>query len=332
MAIYSVGSNVERDYLDLNAFMADLPSRLTQQEVAEMYNDSEFLSPVGVSISGVIATADNNIIIRPALGQAFNDTEQALRYNAVNGVGIRKSTNYGTVMTVSVNHTELRNLQIAGTGHNRTIGLAINSRANCIVDNCLVSSASNGAQYIQKSNATQLTNTVIIVNQGAIASAVGIRLSYATGGVHNCTVVSMAGNSLSFGIEKIGSAANNSLVKNTSIFGFRTAMETGAWGAGTDFNTTDNATLPTGNNNLTSLVTSEQFVNVSSMTLLDARLKEFSVINKSGTPDSTFTKNKDIFGNERSTISPSSSAYEFAAMTGVNIPVIINQLRTQGVG
>ena len=332
MAIYSVGSNVERDYLDLNAFMADLPSRLTQKEIAEMYNDSEFASPVGVSISGVRATEEFNIIIRPAIGQAFNDTEQALRYNAVNGVGIRKTTRYGTAMTVSVNYTELYNLQIAGTGSSRTAALYTTSGANCIVDNCLISSASNGAQYIQASNTTKVTNTVVIVNEGALASAVGVRFTSTAGSLHNCTIINMSVNSGNLGVEKRGAEADSSLVKNTSIFGFRIAMEAGGWGAGTDFNTTDNFTLPAGSNNLTSLVTSEQFVNVSSMTLLDVRLKEFSVINKSGTPDSTFTKNKDIFGNERSTITPSSSAYEFAAMTGVNIPVIMNQLRSQGVG
>ena len=331
MAIRSVGSNVIRDYLDLNAFVADLPATLLEQEVADMYNDSEFVSTVGVVVSGITTTAAFNIVIRAAVGQAFNDTEQALRYNSTNGVGIRKSTAYGTAMTISVNHTVLQGLQIAGTGSNRTVGLSITSGANCTVENCLISSASNGAQYIQAVNTTQLINTAVIVNQGASTSAVGIRISYATAGIHNCTLINLSGNSTNFGIEKVGGAADSSVVKNTAVFGFQTAMESGTWGAGTDFNATDNATLPAGSNNLTSLTDSDEFENVASDATLDLRLKAGNSLDGAGTPDSSFTNDLDIFGNARSTLAPSIGVYETITISGVSIPVIMNQLRNQGI-
>ncbi len=317
MAISSVGATA-RDYVDLAAWVADLPATLLEQEVAELYNDSEFVSASGITVSGITTTASFNLTIRSATGEAFNDTEQALRYNAANGVAIRKSSNYGTTLTITTDNTHLKDIQIAGTGSNRTASIVFTGSTGSTVTDCLTSSATNARQIQCNSSPVIFVNTVINIHSGALASAKGVLFSYTAGELHNCTIVNLSGISSSFGVEKAGGAADSSIVKNTAIFGFATALETGTWGAGTDFNATDNATLPAGSNNQTSLTTADQFENVASDATLDLRLKAGNSLDGNGTPDA-LTNDLDIFGNARSVTTPSISAYETVSAGGISV-------------
>ena len=169
--------------------------------------------------------------------------------------------------------------------------------------------------------ASTYINSIIHVNDGASAGAEGLRVSYTAPDLHNCTIISTFPSSTAFGIEKLGGAANSTVVKNTAIFGFGTAIESGAWGAGTDFNATDDSSLPAGSNNLTSLTTSDQFENVASDATLDLRLKTGNDLDGAGTPDSSITNDLDIFFNTRSLTAPSIGAYETVSGGGSTLSV-----------
>lgn len=327
MAISTIGS-AGRDYVDLAAWLADLPATLTEQEVAEMYNDSEFVSASQITISGITTTATNNLVIRAASGQGFNNTEQALRYNASNGVAIRKSSSYGSVISNSVPFTEFENLQISTTGSNNTRGVI--STAKDVFRNCVVDSSSDLSALVIQNDTTDLINCVIISNSGSSSTASAIDASYVQVNLYNCTLFCDFPSNTANGIEKIGLAADSSVIKNTAIFGYGTALESGAWGAGTDYNATDDTSLPVGSNNQTSLTTADQFENVASAGTLDLRLKAGNSLDGAGTPDSANTNNLDIFGNARSLTSPSIGTYEtttggggFKPQWAININAIL---------
>lgn len=326
MAISSVGSNA-RNYPDLAAWIADLPATTTEQEVAELYNDSEFVSSATISISGITTTPSFNLVIRPATGEGFNDTEQALRYNPVNGVAIRKSNSYGSVILNSVANTEMTGIQLSTTTDRNCIGL--DTTATLVFRDGIIESASNAtAVTFRTTSGSSLINTVVVCNDQSSVGTEAVTLNYVSANIYNCTLITLFPSSTAFGIEKKGATADSSIVKNTGIFNFATALESGTWGAGTDYNGTDDATLPAGSNNQTSLLFADQFEDITTSTL-DLRLKTGNDLDNNGTPDSVNTNDLDIFNNARSLTTPSIGAYETVSAGGVTIsPDDIDNLQT----
>jgi len=307
MAISSVGATA-RNYVDLAASLAALPATLTEQEVAELYNDAEFTSASQITISGITTTPTFNLVIRAATGEGFNDTEQALRYNQANGVAVRKTSSYGAIISNAVNYTLIEDIQFSTTSTNNTIGFI--SSAIDYINDCIIDSSSNVRVVSSSTGSSTFLNSIIIANENSSTGTEGLLSSYVATSLFNCTLISLFPGSTAFGVEKQGGAANSSVVKNTAIFGFGTAIETGTWGAGTDYNGTDDATLPAGSNNQTSLTLANQFENVASAATLDLRLKAGNSLDSNGTPDSVNTNDLDIFGNARSLTAPSIGAYE----------------------
>lgn len=330
MATSSIGAT-GRDYVDIPAFIASLPATLLEQEIGELYNDSEFTSTSGITISGITTTSSFNIVLRAATGEAFNDTEQALRYNASNGVAIRKTSSYGIALSVTVEHTVLEDLQIGTTGTTNAITLMFSgSTDSAVIRNCLIESSSNSWALAASSNASYI-NCDIVVSDGASSGTDGVRISYATPSFLNCTVFSNYPSSSGFGFEKIGGSSNGAIVKNCAIFGFGTAMESGTWGSGTDFNATDDSSLPAGSNNQTSLTTASQFENVASEATLDLRAVASGSL-QNGTPDIGNTGGVDIFGNARDATTPYIGCYEVSGTPpSTSIPVFMQHLRNQGM-
>lgn len=317
MAISSVGTNA-RDYIDVDAWLASLPATLLEQEVAELYNDSEFVITSSITVSGITTTPTFNIVIRAAVGQAFNDTEQALRYNAANGVGIRKSTSYQNVINLANNNVLIQNIQFAtGTLNTIAYGSSI-SNSNHQLENCLFDSGSHLVGMGIASANTTMTNIVLHMNEGSTVSTPAIRFDYSSPSVHNLTILNSVPSSTATAITKGGNVSP--LLKNSAIFGFALPVQAGInWAAGTGYNATDNATLTAGTNNQVSLVTADQFENTVSSATLDLRLKSGNSLDGSGTPDSAFNNDLDIFNNARSLTAPSIGAYEAVASSGISI-------------
>lgn len=316
MAISSIGT-ASRDYVDLNAWVADLPGTTTEQEVAELHNDSEFTSASTQSITGITTTASFNLVIRPATGEAFTDTEQDLRYNASNGVSIRKTTNYAPTFTIAVPFTSVSDIQFnADSGSNAQAFSITTAGTDVVINNCLFS-CRNASRVIEMGGADSIfiNCCVIVLSSGATGSG-GTRLLYRTGNFFNCTFFTNVASSTALGLEKVGGAADSSVVKNCAVFDFGTALESGSWGSGTDFNATDDSSLPAGSNNQTSLTTADQFEDITTDANLDLRAVSGGSL-KNGTPDSGNTNDLDIFGNARDLTTPFIGCYEVvAASTG----------------
>lgn len=306
MAISTIGT-ASRNYVDIDAWLADLPATLLQQEIAEMYNDSEFTTSAGIVISGIATTPTFNMIIRPATGEAFNDTEQALRYNQTSGVGIRKTTNYGTILYINgVDNITVENMQIVG-GMFRVQPLRISDADNTVIRGNVLQGTTN-QQLIRSflSPGTEIINNAIV--NTANESSTGILLSGANWKVVNNTLISLF--SASMGLVQSYGAATTAIVKNNTVFNYSTPIASSTWNTtNVDFNATDSGTIEGGSNNLTSLTIADQFEDLT-LSTLDLRLKTGNDLDGSGTPESSFTNDLDIFFNARSLTSPSIGAYE----------------------
>ena len=315
MLTLSIGSDPSRDFPDYDTAASTLPTVFTEQIVLEFYNDSEFLTTSGINVTGFTTTPAFNLVLTCAAGQSFTDSAaNALRYNQSNGVGFRKTNSYGSVLTVSVPHTEIIGLQISTTGTNNTIGLT--ESTNTKVDSCIIESSSNVRVVSSTGASASYINTVIVADEGSSTTTRGVRASYTTPNFDNCTFICTFPGNTSFGIEKSGGAANSIIAKNNAFFGFGIPMEPGGWGVGTDYNATDASTLPAGTNNVLSLVASDQFENIASDATLDLRLKAGNSLDGAGISTTVTT---DIYGQSRSLMNPSIGAFETQAAGGFDL-------------
>jgi len=315
MAISTIGSNA-RDYINLEAWLADLPSTLVQQEIAEMYNDSEFTT-TGITISGITTTASFNMIIRPATGEAFNDTEQALRYNQSNGVGIRKTNSYGTVLFINnVDNVTVENIQLLGN-QMRVQPLRLSEASNSVIRNNILQGTVNTPQFRTfNSNNCEAVNNVIVCTTNESA-ADGMNIVGSNWKVINNTFICLF--AADRGLDQSYGASTSATVKNNTFLNFATPIVSSTWNTtNTDFNATDNGTIEGGSNNLTSLTIADQFEDLT-LVSLDLRLKTGNDLDGAGTPESSFTNDEDIFGNARSLSAPSISAYETVAAGGISV-------------
>jgi len=311
MANSTIGTDA-RQYFDVDSWIADLPATTTEDETALMYNDSEFITPSGIVLSG-INNSNFLITIKPAVGEAFNDTEQALRYNQANGVGIRKLSKYNQLFYVDrVDNVLLENLQLKA---DNAKALRLGYTDNFSVKNSIIQ-ANATTHAISGFNATntKLINNAII-NTTINANGRGIDMVGANWTIVNNTIIALnSSNTLNTGITHKYGAASSAIVKNNILINFSTALQASTWnGANVNHNATDAATIGGGANNLTSLVAADQFEDLTGVNTLDLRLKIGNSLDGSGVPESSFTNDLDIFFNTRNLISPSIGGYETTA-------------------
>lgn len=317
MTTSSIGSS-SRDYATVALWWADSPANLVTSTVTwdgEMYNDSEFTSASTTTLSGVTTNATYFATLKPASGEGFadhaNKLTNALRYNQANGVGIRATATYITNLIIDSDYFELSGIQLGtGTLNSRNLDL---SGTGAVARDCICESATNsgdGAVKISTSGA-KLINSVIVKHQ---RSGRGLKCNYADGEIYNCTIISLIATTHD-GINLAGT--NGTIVKNTGVFGFDVAMESGTYGAGTDYNATDVSSLPAGSNNQTNLTTADQFEDVSSLANLDLRAVGTGSLDENGIRDQAHTNDLDIVGQSRSTSAPTIGVWEvIVAPTG----------------
>ena len=205
MAIFSIGS-AGRAYPDTAAFIADLPATLTEQMRGQHYNDSEFTSTSSISLPNTITTtAAFNIVLECAPGESFRDSGNYLRYDAANGVGIRKTNSYNEIILINTPHTEVIGLQFSTTGIGNTTG--VNDRSNTTFIGCIINSSSNTRAIETTGANSTYINYVIIANEGAAAGAEGIRINYTVPTMINNTIICLFPGSTAFGVEKNGNTS-----------------------------------------------------------------------------------------------------------------------------
>lgn len=312
MITFTVGAT-GRNYVDIGAFHADAPDPFTDDITLLLYNDAEFLSASEISLAGLNQNGFK-LIIKPADGEGFNTTEKPLRYGQANGVAIRKTSSYNSIFNSHGADVEISGIQWStGTRNARAAYLGIGSSGS--IDNCIFESAST-LECIQFAQSTiKLTNSTLILLPTSGNGAEGIFGSYGAAESHNCTIVCLNPSNAGYGARKTGGLP--SLVKNTAFFGFGTAVQSGFLANGSDHNASDDNSFDQGSNNQTNLTFANQFENVAGVSTLDLRLKNGNDLDSNGTPDSAFTNDLDIFGNDRSLTAPSIGAYETLITTGL---------------
>ena len=114
MATESIGATA-RDRVDIPAWEAALAVTLTEQEIGEGFNDSELTETSTIDFISHTTTSSFDIILRAASGEGYVDTGDgvAWRYNATNGVAVRRTTDYDSLLEIapSVNHMTVEGWQ-----------------------------------------------------------------------------------------------------------------------------------------------------------------------------------------------------------------------------
>lgn len=310
MTVSSIGTN-SRDYATIALWWADAPLDLVATAdtwEGEMYNDSEFVVTTQIAFSGVTANATFYPELRCAIGESFTDNidklTNKLRYDVANGVGIRTTNNYIDLIDIDNSFFKFTGIQVKAARKALLQNESTSEIRSCVLE------ARHG-ETVRR--AYSLVNCLII----NIGDSPAIINNYVSGNHFNCTIVSTGGGAT--GVLKVGGGADGTVVKNCAIFGFTSAMSAGSWGVGTDYNATDNATLPAGSNNQVNLIFSDQFEDISSSENLDLRAVSTGSLDENGIRDQVNTNDLDIVGQARSITTPTIGAWEVVSGAGPTI-------------
>lgn len=253
----------------------------------------------GAIIAGQTVDATRYIRLACAAGASFKDKAgvrtTALRYNTANGVTIEVASVFA--VDAQTQYTRVEGLQMRRTGYYN----AYKQAANCLVDSCIAKDGDrDGGENYNMASGSKAVNC--LAERAFSGSAF-----HGQGDVFGCTAICTDATPSS---AAFSSAYSNLLVKNSAAFGF-SSFVTGTLKAGTDYNATDNASIPVGSNNLTSLTFADQFENSAN----DFRAKSSGSLDLSGTPDTTNTPD-DISGTTRHATTPTIGCWEVVAAAG----------------
>lgn len=310
MTVSSIGSN-SRDYATPALWWVDVPDFTSDSWDGEMYNDSEFTSAVAPSLTGTDGNVTFSASLKPADGEGFADhtdkLTNALRYNQSNGVGMRTTAAYQQTIGIDSDYFELEGLQLSTGTVNALVIQSLGS--NTIVRDCIFESASSiriaRLGGIGSTDCKAINCTFVGHTRGTRSR--GIQVYYSAVEFDNCTFLYLSATTN--GIDQTGTTG--CIVKNCGIFGATNALEAGTWGAGTDYNATDDSTIPGGgSNNIVDLTTADQFENVASLGTLDLRAVSTGSLDENGVRDQANTNDLDIIGQDRSITTPTIGAWE----------------------
>ena len=112
MATKSIGTT-GRDYSTVALWLASLPATLTEAEIGECYNDSEFAENIALG-AGITTSGSNTLTLRAAAGQGIADhadkDTNPLVYDQSKGVGFR-TTDAVILLNTSSANTVVEGLQ-----------------------------------------------------------------------------------------------------------------------------------------------------------------------------------------------------------------------------
>lgn len=305
----TVGSN-GRQYTALQAALDSVTNKdLVSSDVdlvLELWPDSEFtLATMMLDITGFTTDATRRITIRPAAGKAYyqhaNALTNPLRYNAANGVALKMTGSYATVIRSNAPYTVVEGLQILCTQYSaipiQLYGNNSDSRLNLIDCKPRPQDAA-----LNLPSAGKARSNTLIVRQ---ASSSPLRFQNNCV-VENNTIISL-GVAGTDGMRHEGNGA--ATVRNNAVFGFTNVITAPVAGASMNadgYYATNNATVAFGaTGSLTNLVAADQFQDVGTATP-DLRLKSTSSLVNSGT---TSTATSSASGLAR----PSGASFDIGA-------------------
>jgi len=324
----TIGSS-SRQYATVQLWEDALPANLVSGDtvqIGECYNDSEFTTsgPI-LQISGETTDATHTITLTCAAGQSFRDhasvQTNALRYNASNGVGLRKTSGYLEGIIVSVANVIFDGLQIReDTG--RTV-LTYLSGGAFVCNNCIV----EGTFTVMVGEGLTAHNSVFIMNSTYAGFAMNFGYTNFVSDLSGCTIVRPSNHTPPTGAcFHAGSGSAAQVIKNCAIFGFTPITDNNSKFSGTN-NASDVASLGFGSSHQTSLTFTSQFENSSAgSSVHDFRAKAGGALIDNGVTDTNITP--DIARTAR----PQGSAYDIGAweLSAGATPIQYNQsiLRT----
>ncbi len=251
----SIGSAGGRDFSTIQGWIDSIPADIVaagNSYVGQCYNDSEFTSASTIGNFPTITTnSTHTITLTAASGQSFQDNASvrtnALRYNASNGVGLRRTGAYGAAITFSgtVQWLTISRLQIKtdanSSGIQDLIGGDNNTLQNLIVDTL-------GTDGIDMSG-----SGTVVSNCLAIASGTSNAGFFCTAGnvlfIACCAVrpsnITPAGGGF-------GKLYGTPIAQSCAVFGFTIPIGATYDGTNSKFNATDRNAC-TGTNNQVSV-------------------------------------------------------------------------------
>lgn len=315
-----------RDYSTVAAWEAAAPANLTTSIAGgeiwqgETYNDSEFLITSAITVSGSTTDTTGYKVLTTGTGQSFadhaNKLTNALTYNQSNGVGIRTTTGYVSPIVAAEAEFHASKLQLWKNNGSGSSAFDASAGNKTYLDQSIVIDDSSG-------NNSVLVVDGIVSNCLIVRTVAGraVRTTYPTdsaSGVFNCTVVvpSDVGGS-DFGIVDAGGTTSNFSVKNNAVFGFTAAGNSVSYGASSDYNATDAASVPFGgSHNQVGKTYTSQFQNTLLATR-DFRTKSSGTdLAANGTRDAAHTNDLDIVGQSRSLTTPTIGCWEVVSGGG----------------
>lgn len=310
--VKTIGSGGGRDYSTPQSWEDDTDntSLVTADEIrqGELYNDSEFTFTTDLTIGGATTDSTRYRVLTVASGQSFRDhankLTNALKYNVSNGVGIKTTTGFIGLLTISENYSRASRIQFSQPSGSYSIGISP-ATATSEVRDCIYEGIRGYSGVLGK-----IVNCLHIKSGAGLNGGFSLTGSGANNGAcYNCTSVVPTGVSTT-GTGFVRAAYTNPTIKNCASFGWATAFTSSGWGSAT-YSATDAATAP-GTSNQTSLTYANQFEGVTSGAP-DFRVKSGSSLANNGTPDSSNTNDLDIIGQSRSTSTPTIGAWEFVS-------------------
>lgn len=303
----SIGTS-SRDYSTVQAWEDAIPADLTSTDeiwVGECYNDSELTSTSTITFSGTTTDATRYRRLKCAAGQSFRDNASvqtnALKYNASNGVGIRKTSSYSEAIRLSSGILYVEGVQIRH-GNGTTIGAA--DPSTLYVDYCILEATDTfgNNNSVCSFASGRIRNTLVHDLTTGTSAARGIAFRNGnTCSAYNCSIVahSSPGKGVTVSYE------TGCIIKNCAIFGWNTPTDGSTYSSSGGSNATDNASgLPGSTGNLHSKTYTSQFEGTTSGAA-DYRAKSGGDLIDAGATDST-NGATDIAGTSR----PSGSAYD----------------------
>jgi len=310
MSTDSIGVTA-RDYSTVEAWLADIPATLTEEEVGECYNDGEFVPASELTFSG-FTSGSFTIHLTAAAGESFVDHADAatnpLKYDQSKGVGIR--SNLGFDDTLLINNTngifkftrlQLKKDDVGGT--NFCIA-SISSGHAIQIENCIsVYDDTAVANQLRGTESYAVNSTFICTNSSV---SVGLQL-VGTINVRNITVALSGSTASGTGINI--TSGTDHIAKNVAVFGFSTDYDATGWDTTNSSHNASDGTGNPGGNSQDSLTYADQFEDTGASTY-DYRPVSTGSLDENATRDQTWTNDLDIVEQARSITIPTIGAFE----------------------
>ncbi len=328
-----------RDYSTIQAWIDALPANLVtdgNSYVGDCYNDSEFTSTGALATFGAHTTdATHTIKLTAASGQSFQDNASvrtnALKYNVSNGVGVRRTADYGSVMVCSGvnNYLTVSRLQISksSTGTGSSLFSDGNGSTNTllkdIIGEQLGSAVSNASIFLGGTSAMAINVLVIARTSTDIpcfGSAAGAGVTFI-----GCTAVRSSDKTITgTGFMRLYGAP---IAESCASFGFTNSFS--ATYSSSSKNNASSTTIPIGTSNQASVTYSSAtpFTNAANSTLNLIPIAATSLA-ANGFLDATNAPN-DISGTARSA-TPTIGVWELVATGGLFGGSSLDGLSTSG--